>query len=411
MTTSLAIALLAAAGYLIGSIPFGYLIGKARGVNLFTQGSGNIGATNVGRVLGRKFGVLAFVLDLLKGAIPAAAAGPIIDALANPSTIEREVARVLAAAGAFLGHLFPIYLGFRGGKGVAAGAGTVLVLAPGPAAAAIAAWLAMLLATRYVSLASLAAVGVLAGARFAQTLPEMPQDSWPVTAYIVAGALLVAVKHRGNIQRLLSGTEHRVGDGPMRQSLLRVVHVLALGLWFGAAAFFNFAVAPSLNRTFADVVATAPNDRTAFQPLGSPGANQEAKAQLASALFGAGVGPIFPIYFMLSAACGLIVLATAWAWRKDGPGSVHRTRWLLAFATFAAVLTGWLISTRVAELRAARLTPDPVLADAARAAFATWHLISLGLSLITTLLTGVLLAMAAFLPRNPSTGGEPVLAK
>src|SRR5271154_5172076 len=102
--------LLFTGSYLAGAIPFGYLIARFKGVDLFAAGSGNIGATNVGRVLGRKFGVLVFVLDLLKGIVPVLIAGNVFEE-------NNELAKVIAAASAFVGHLFPIFLGFRGGKG------------------------------------------------------------------------------------------------------------------------------------------------------------------------------------------------------------------------------------------------------------------------------------------------------
>src|SRR6476620_5076490 len=116
--------LLLVVAYLIGAIPFGYLIGRARGVDLFKAGSGNIGATNAGRVLGRKIGTLVFLLDFLKGALPVAAILPLAQSLApgaDTTLGPPDVLRVSAAALAFLGHLFPVYLGFRGGKGIATG--------------------------------------------------------------------------------------------------------------------------------------------------------------------------------------------------------------------------------------------------------------------------------------------------
>src|SRR5437763_10222033 len=168
---AVAVALLAAA-YLVGAVPFGYLVGRLRGVNLFKEGSGNIGAANAGRVLGRQFGVLVFVLDFLKGAVPVAAIVPLARSLAPGAETALgppDVLRVGAAALAFLGHLFPVYLGFRGGKGVATGAGTIFVLVPGGAALAVLAWVTVLLASRIVSLASLAAVTILVLARLTTT--------------------------------------------------------------------------------------------------------------------------------------------------------------------------------------------------------------------------------------------------
>src|SRR5438876_3341501 len=113
--------------YLIGAIPFGYLVARWRGVNIFKAGSGNIGATNVGRVLGRRFGILVFLLDFAKGAVPTAIAlglGRIVSD-SNPWLVTGLP--VLAGLSAFVGHVFPVYLRFQGGKGVATGAGVVAV--------------------------------------------------------------------------------------------------------------------------------------------------------------------------------------------------------------------------------------------------------------------------------------------
>ena len=127
------------AAYLIGAIPFGYLVARLRGVDIFAHGSGNIGATNVGRALGRRFGVLVFALDFAKGALSVALA----IWLRLGDRIE-----VAAALAAFLGHLFPIYLKFRGGKGVATGAGAVFVLLPIPALAGLVVWIVTLSSRR-----------------------------------------------------------------------------------------------------------------------------------------------------------------------------------------------------------------------------------------------------------------------
>src|SRR3954466_10974522 len=123
MNTVVLLLLTALVSYLIGSIPFGYLIARMRGVDIFGAGGGNIGATNVGRVLGRKFGLLVFALDFLKGAVPTLAAR-----LWEGRAGELSVAVGLAAV---LGHMFPVYLRLRGGKGVATGFGVVAVLLPG----------------------------------------------------------------------------------------------------------------------------------------------------------------------------------------------------------------------------------------------------------------------------------------
>src|SRR5437868_12644353 len=145
--------------YLLGAVPFGYLIGRWRGVDLFRAGSGNIGATNVGRVLGRRFGILVFLLDFAKGALPALAASAW--ASRHELDLPPDTLPASAAVAAFLGHLFPVYLRFHGGKGVATGAGIIVVLAPVPAMGALLTWVAVVCASAYVSLASVTAAIVL----------------------------------------------------------------------------------------------------------------------------------------------------------------------------------------------------------------------------------------------------------
>ncbi len=386
--------------YLVGALPFGYLVGRARGVNLFETGSGNIGATNAARVLGRTYGALVFVLDCLKGALPVAVAVPLADAL-GPHSFAPDVLRVGAAALAFLGHLFPVYLGFRGGKGVATGAGTVFVLVPLPATLAILTWALVLFASRRVSLASLAAVTVLVAAHLVRSPAPFGEVVLPVTLYLVIGTVLVFVKHRANVKRLLAGTESAVGEFDMRQPVLRSVHVLALGLWFGGAAFFNFAATPAIFASFKDVVNAGPTDRTAGETIIAPDAEQPRRDALASALAGSAVGPVFPRYFAMQALCGVVALVTALSWWHRG--GVHRRRvYVIAFALFT-VAVGWPISEEVTRLRLLRFSPDAGIASDARADFATWHLISLALSFVTVCAAGVALALAGKLPEQEQT--------
>src|SRR5438094_10433846 len=174
MIDALLVGLTALVAYLVGATPFGYLVARRRGVDLFAHGSGNIGATNVGRVLGRRFGILVFVLDFLKGALPTLAA-TLLDRTAQPD-LPADTLPVTAGLAAFLGHLFPIYLRFRGGKGVATGAGVVTVLLPGPACAALATWVFVVLASRYVSLASLVAALALCVVRLVATPAPFAPD-------------------------------------------------------------------------------------------------------------------------------------------------------------------------------------------------------------------------------------------
>jgi len=208
---------LPAAAYLIGSIPFGVLIARAHGVDLRARGSGNVGATNVGRVLGGRWGYLCFALDVAKGLGPVLAAGLWLrdPSGADPSAYH-QAAWLAVAFGAIAGHVFSLLLRFRGGKGVATSLGVLLGFWPYftfPGLAALGVWAAVVLTWRYVSLASIAAAAafpvlfvgacLLAGRSLA--------DLWPLLAFAAAMAALVIVRHRSNIRRLMNGTENRIG--------------------------------------------------------------------------------------------------------------------------------------------------------------------------------------------------------
>jgi glycerol-3-phosphate acyltransferase PlsY len=183
-----------AVGYLLGSLPFGYWAGRLRGIDLRTVGSGNTGGTNAVRMLGPKVGIPVIALDIAKGA----AAALIGDAIGGP-----DVA-VLASVAAVLGHAFPFWLGFRGGKAVATGAGTMLALVPWIGATVFVIWVVVGLATRYVSVASLAA------AFSYSILCILSGQPWAITVYTFVGALFVLWRHRENIARLRAGTENRL---------------------------------------------------------------------------------------------------------------------------------------------------------------------------------------------------------
>jgi acyl-phosphate glycerol 3-phosphate acyltransferase len=377
------------AAYLIGAIPFGYLIARCRGVDILRQGSGNIGATNVGRVLGPLFGVLVFILDFAKGALPVTAASWIAGQFG--SGLPEDSLQVAAGLAAFLGHLFPLYLRFRGGKGVATGAGVVVVLLPVPAAGALLAWVAVLCLTRYVSLASLAAVSVLCALRLALTTEPFAPDQRSLTLFCFVAAGLVFVRHRANISRLLRGNENRVRDSATMLMLSKTLHVLALGLWFGSAVFFSLIAAPVIFQSFSALAEQGPN-RPAWLPA-------EFSKEHATQLAGLAVGPIFPWYFVLEGICGLLTVITALTWLRAEPESaVHKLRFYLLAAALITVLVGWPIAHHVGILRAARYGPDRALAEAARAQFAMWHLYSLALNLITLALVTVAMALTARLP-------------
>ncbi|MBN1208302.1 MAG: glycerol-3-phosphate acyltransferase [Myxococcaceae bacterium] len=184
-------------GYLAGSIPFGVLVTRwARGVDVRAEGSGNIGATNVARVAGKKLGILVLALDALKGALPV-----LLVLRVMPDSPRAQVAVGVAAV---LGHCYPVWLKFRGGKGVATALGVLLVLVPLAALAGAAVYGLVLVATRVSSLGSLTA-GVAAVATAAFTAPAIE--------YALLSGLLFAFMlwtHRGNIQRLLRHTERRL---------------------------------------------------------------------------------------------------------------------------------------------------------------------------------------------------------
>lgn len=192
--------LLVAASYLLGAIPTGYLAGRwTRGIDLREHGSGNLGATNTFRVLGARIAAPVMVFDVLKGAVPAALF-PHID-----GAPEWQWALAYGAA-AIVGHVFPVYLRFKGGKGVATGAGVFLALAPKAMLPALVAWLVLLMLSRMVSLASItAAVTLIAGLL-------MTEDRPAVLGMGIAVALFVIFAHRSNIGRILRGQEHRFGS-------------------------------------------------------------------------------------------------------------------------------------------------------------------------------------------------------
>jgi len=212
MVTPLLLA--AVVGYLLGSLPFGYLVARAKGVNIFEVGSKNPGATNVRRVLGNGPGYLVVVLDVLKGALATFAPwgyrllvkdGPHAPAL---DATDYGYLAIAGMVGAVLGHSFSCFTGFRGGKGVATGAGGFTVLFPLGAGIALVVFATTLAISRYVSLASMLAATSLPFAAFVFT------RSLVLTGVSAAVAVFVIVRHRTNITRLLAGTETKIGQKP-----------------------------------------------------------------------------------------------------------------------------------------------------------------------------------------------------
>jgi glycerol-3-phosphate acyltransferase PlsY len=188
----------ALAAYLLGAVPFGLLIGLARGVDIRKVGSGNIGATNVMRSVGKPWGLATFVADALKGFVPA---------LLFPRFVQADpaMASVVFGFSAILGHNFPVYLKFKGGKGVATSAGALLGIAPLSVAIGLVAWAVVFFATRYVSLASIATSVVIPAAAWILRGAQGTFLPWALT---ILGALII-LRHKDNIKRLLTGTESK----------------------------------------------------------------------------------------------------------------------------------------------------------------------------------------------------------
>jgi glycerol-3-phosphate acyltransferase PlsY len=217
--------------FLLGSIPFGLLIAKAKGINIREHGSGNIGATNVLRVVGKKYGISCLLLDALKGFIPVAIATNLIQidgralqvplgfldpwALILPASeaVKGETVQILTALAAVLGHNYSPWVGFRGGKGIATSAGVLLALMPFAVGLLVVVFLAVFLTTRYVSLASIVAAAVLPLMTFWGSWHHgrVQDGTWnkPLFIFSLVIGILAIWKHRSNIQRLREGTENR----------------------------------------------------------------------------------------------------------------------------------------------------------------------------------------------------------
>ena len=201
-------------GYLLGSIPTGFLVAKARGIDIRTVGSGNIGATNVFRQLGVPAGVFVLLADALKGWIAVVVVSRLISHWLDPSADNdtREWLALLAGVGAILGHNYTCWLHFKGGKGIATSAGVIMALSPWGLLIILGIWIVVLGVTRYVSLGSICAAFALP---FAVWLTTRAVRLTVITA--VLGALAI-YKHRANIKRLLEGTENRIGKKAPPQS-------------------------------------------------------------------------------------------------------------------------------------------------------------------------------------------------
>jgi len=194
------------AAYLLGSIPTGYLAGRARGIDIRTVGSGNMGAANVFRTLGKTAGVIVLVVDGLKGYAACTWLCDGMLVLLGVSATDTELYRIIAGISAVLGHNFTCWLKFKGGKGIATSAGVFFALAPLAAGIALGAWIVVFALSRYVSIASIAAAVALPATVW------LTPNSLPLRIVTTALGLLAIAKHKTNIERLFNGTERRFGQ-------------------------------------------------------------------------------------------------------------------------------------------------------------------------------------------------------
>ena len=193
--------------YLLGSIPTGFLVAKARGIDIRTVGSGNIGATNVFRILGKPAGIFVLLADAAKGWLAVFVVAKLVAGWFYPAAgpLAREWFAICAGIAAILGHNYTCWLHFKGGKGIATSAGVLVALVPVPLLIILGVWIVVFALSRYVSLASISASFALPFAAW------LVGESWTIILVTAALAALAIYKHKANIQRLINGTENRIG--------------------------------------------------------------------------------------------------------------------------------------------------------------------------------------------------------
>jgi acyl-phosphate glycerol 3-phosphate acyltransferase len=424
--------LIVAGAYLLGAIPFGWLVARMKGVDILRLGSGNIGATNVGRVLGRRYGILVFILDFAKGAVPAAFATwwEIRFDGSGDLSLPPDSLRVAAGLAAFLGHLFPVYLRFKGGKGVATGAGVVAILLPAPLFVGLLAWVTVLSLSRYVSLASVTAAVALTLFRIVTALPPFQREHIVLTSFCLLASILVVVRHAANLRRLVQGSENRLKESDALVQFQKTVHVLALGLWFGSAVFFTLS-GLLISHAFEKFSLQEASERPLWFPLPSEYERKRPsdkfpeplRKEQGSRAFGVAVAPLFEPYYGLQFVCGILAYSTASPFRRSGR-TVDRVRPQVVVAALIGVLAGYSCYLRIQTggLTEARnsLTEDVLkesaptdeqirLAEAARAEFGRVHGYSLLCNLVVLVLVTAATGMAAALPSASAalTGREP----
>jgi glycerol-3-phosphate acyltransferase PlsY len=208
------LAIMLVISYLIGSIPTAVWLGKlVRKIDIRDYGSGNSGATNALRVLGVKWGLVVMALDISKGLAAVLLVVPLLSVSQSPHPV---LLSVLAGTAAIVGHIFPVTIGFRGGKGVGTSAGVMFALAPWVALTALTIWLLVVAATRYVSLGSMVAALSVAPLLILRSFLLHVSIEGPLLVFAILLAVVVLVSHRANIRRLLQGRENRLTLGGSR---------------------------------------------------------------------------------------------------------------------------------------------------------------------------------------------------
>ena len=202
-------------GFLLGSIPFGLLMGRIKGIDIRQHGSGNIGATNVFRTLGKQLGTTCLLLDFSKGLVPVLIARDMVEPMMTEQQFTAQSIEVLTALASIMGHNYSPWIGFKGGKGIATTAGAITALMPFGLVLLILVWAIFTFTTKYVSVGSIAAAAslpilVIIGSAFHGKLAN---GTWnkPLFIFSLIAAILAIWKHRANIARLKAGTENRIG--------------------------------------------------------------------------------------------------------------------------------------------------------------------------------------------------------
>ena len=203
-------------GFLLGSIPFGLLMGKIKGIDIRQHGSGNIGATNVFRILGKQSGITCLLLDFTKGLVPVLIARNMVEPMMAEQQFTAQSIEVFTALASIMGHNYSPWIGFKGGKGIATTAGAITALMPFGLVLLILVWAIFTFTTKYVSVGSIAAAASLPILVFTGSAyhGKLANGTWnkPLFIFSLIAAILAIWKHRANIARLKAGTENHIGQ-------------------------------------------------------------------------------------------------------------------------------------------------------------------------------------------------------